>query len=259
MDNTSKKIIGKCHICKQIKDCEYCSICNHWFCKECGFKIFSRAMEAVKEFIGEPEQGCCGESKSPKFAVIYSKKTGRIRRVSGLSNDIPIISPVKNGEEMVIFEEDKYADIHTLQDVISSITGLIPQDDRYAVVDDKGYVQGAIIADPDGCADMIPNMRLIKHSTADNGWIFDETDGFVNLTFIMANKKQKTSLLPERISLLSSDPKSKIIYTTDGTDPSLNKSETYIKEIDFVKGKLIKCAPVYKDKIGKIITLREPI
>lgn len=259
MTDTTQKIIGKCHICKQIRECEYCSICNHWFCQECGFKLFSRAVEAVKEFLGAPEENCCGESKIPKFAIIYSKKTGRIRRFSTVTDGIPEISPVKDGENMLVFEEDKYGDLYTLQNLINTVTGLTPTDDRYAIIDNKGDVQGSILADPEGCGDSVPDMVLVKHANADKGWIYDKEDGFINLDFILVNKKKPTDKSDEKIAFLSSDSKSQVVYTVDGTNPSVMNGEVYNGEFAFDKNKTIKYANKYKDKIGRIITLSEPI
>lgn len=58
--DTTLALDVKCHICKKIKPCLFCSVCNHWFCKECKSKIFTRGIEAIKELLGGPTPNCCG-------------------------------------------------------------------------------------------------------------------------------------------------------------------------------------------------------
>lgn len=57
---------GRCHICKAIKDVEYCSICKHYLCKECEDDWISRGKEALKVLLkklsgsGSSDGRCCG-------------------------------------------------------------------------------------------------------------------------------------------------------------------------------------------------------
>lgn len=60
---TPTKISGRiyiCHLCKGFSDVRYCPRCDHWFCKECRGKYFSRGLEALKQMVKGREAGCCG-------------------------------------------------------------------------------------------------------------------------------------------------------------------------------------------------------
>lgn len=43
---------GRCHICHEVTDVEFCAACNHFFCAECRGKYWHRGMAFVKELIG---------------------------------------------------------------------------------------------------------------------------------------------------------------------------------------------------------------
>ncbi len=54
---------GKCHICGEWKSCGFCSLCCHWFCRECSSRIFARAAAAFEELVGGVKEGCCGPGR----------------------------------------------------------------------------------------------------------------------------------------------------------------------------------------------------
>jgi hypothetical protein len=105
-----------------------------------------------------------------KFAVIYSKSTGRIRWEfcpddDSQLNDIRLL----DGEDVLILKNSDRTILPDLQDKINKKTGKVPQDDRYAVVDSLNNVVSVIIADP-LCGDSVPSCQLIAHPTASPGW-----------------------------------------------------------------------------------------
>jgi Zinc finger, C3HC4 type (RING finger) len=51
---------GRCHICEQTLEVDYCDLCDHWFCEGCRRRWFSRGVSAVKALIGWPRENCCG-------------------------------------------------------------------------------------------------------------------------------------------------------------------------------------------------------
>lgn len=53
-----------CHMCKEVKSCGFCNLCCHWFCGGCNLKMFARSIEAVKELLKGPVEGCCGVVKN---------------------------------------------------------------------------------------------------------------------------------------------------------------------------------------------------
>lgn len=52
--------LGLCHICQMIGHIKYCPACDHWFCRKCRGRFFSRGLEAVKELIKGKQDNCCG-------------------------------------------------------------------------------------------------------------------------------------------------------------------------------------------------------
>ena len=52
--------LGKCHLCRRLKEVTYCSICAHYFCETCRTKWFHRGLEFVKQLVGGRMPGCCG-------------------------------------------------------------------------------------------------------------------------------------------------------------------------------------------------------
>lgn len=190
------------------------------------------------------------------FKIIYSKNTGRIRRHTGTGESELTLEQIKinDGEDYLILDDKQYGNLIELQEIVNGVTGLIPQDDRFAVVDKNGYVQGSVIADI-ACGDSIPDMELIKDNHAGAGWIYDKSDGFMNMEFVLMNKKNSKSIgNASDVSLLAPNDKVQIKYTTDGTEPSVTNGHVYTGTFPVTKSSNIKVANVYKDKIGRIIS-----
>jgi hypothetical protein len=126
------------------------------------------------------------------FGVIYSQNTGRIRSHTDTgwrSGDLDLTLKLGKGEVLEKFEDKQYGTLPELQDLLSQRTGLIPVNDRYAIIDttitptnrdSTGNVVGAIIADP-LCDDAIVNCQLIAHPQASTGWKWTQTNGFEDI------------------------------------------------------------------------------
>lgn len=111
------------------------------------------------------------------FGVVYSKTTGRIRSIIHPDSDSELNNiPVGIGEASIKLDNANYLDLDTLQTFLSSITGITPSNDRYAVVDSQGVVIGAVIADI--TIDAVPGAQLIKHPSASTGWTWSADAGF---------------------------------------------------------------------------------
>ena len=54
---------GICHLCQQAADCDYCQMCQHWFCAVCIGKYAGRMMAAAKALIQTPVSPCCGPDR----------------------------------------------------------------------------------------------------------------------------------------------------------------------------------------------------
>jgi hypothetical protein len=116
------------------------------------------------------------------FAIVYSKQTGRVRTVYSpgqSTTDLKGIQ-VSQGEALLTFNDNQYTDPFALQDLVTSKTGITPQNDRYAIVDQLGNVIGSVIADTQ-CGDSIPNAQLIAHPSATVGWTYSAITGFLDL------------------------------------------------------------------------------
>jgi hypothetical protein len=59
-DDTHEDGFGKCHVCKETKHISCCSMCSHWFCAGCRWKLWPRGLGFVKELVGSRTPGCCG-------------------------------------------------------------------------------------------------------------------------------------------------------------------------------------------------------
>ena len=103
--------------------------------------------------------------------VIYSARTGRIRRIitDEVLSDVALRDKFPTGtgegEEINVTNEG----IAAIQAEITLRTGLTPQDDRYVLVTPSGDITGAIIADLD-TGDSLPGVTLVEHPTATVGW-----------------------------------------------------------------------------------------
>lgn len=108
--------------------------------------------------------------------LIYSVSTGRRRAVIVGSPTNPVLT---DGLGVLKVSDEHYQELgkkftgtnDPLQDYITQQTGLVPVDDRYAVVDGNGKIVGALIADP-LCGDCIPGHTLIRHDKADPSWTY---------------------------------------------------------------------------------------
>lgn len=108
------------------------------------------------------------------FAVVYSKATGRIRSIYVPDNDAQLSSIIlSKGESIQVFQDKEYGDVNDLQERITKITGITPQDDKYAIVDTNGVVVAVVLADPDS-GDIVPGHDLIKDPDVKEGYIYDK-------------------------------------------------------------------------------------
>lgn len=111
------------------------------------------------------------------FAVVYSVNTGRIRSIVVPDSDEQLNAMVRRvGEEILILDDSKKQVLPVLQNIVSQQTGLIPQNDRFAVVSPTGSVKGVIIADPG--IDFIPGFQLIPSTWAGPGFTWNPQTGF---------------------------------------------------------------------------------
>lgn len=139
-----------------------------------------------------------------KFAIIYSQKTGRIRRIKHPDFDRELDAiPLLPGEAFMIRDRSEYKAfivdgvtlpaLDCLQDLVTKETGLEPKDDRYVIVDDSGKVVGVTPADLTcGDAEAVVGFELIKEPLADIGWE-KNPDG----TF--EDKRPATAWPPEKV------------------------------------------------------------
>lgn len=125
------------------------------------------------------------------FGVIVSAATGRIRWHTDAGHpkaELQTSLVARKGETVLLLEDAQYGDLAALQATVSALTGLMPANDRYAIVDATitdptvisatGNVIGAIIADP-LCGDAVPNCQLIADPAAGLGWKWTSLTGFV--------------------------------------------------------------------------------
>lgn len=125
------------------------------------------------------------------FGVIVSAATGRIRWHTDAGHAKAELQPslvAGKGETVLLLDDAQYGDLAALQATVSALTGLIPANDRYALVDatitdptvinTTGNVIGAIVADP-LCGDAVPHCQLIADPAAGLGWKWTSLTGFV--------------------------------------------------------------------------------
>ncbi len=65
----------------------------------------------------------------------------------------------------------QYGALDALQAYVTQQTGLVPANDRHAIVDAQGNVLGAINADL-ACGDGYPGMTLVPDASAGPGWTY---------------------------------------------------------------------------------------
>jgi hypothetical protein len=118
-------------------------------------------------------------ASATKIAVVYSRRTGRVRwwLVPDHDGQLGEIR-VREGENVMHLPIEGYGDLQTIQAAVNAHTKMIPTDDRYAVVHPSGEVVGAILADP-LCGDAIEGHRLIQHNHAGQGWKHHAQHGFI--------------------------------------------------------------------------------
>ena len=113
--------------------------------------------------------------------VIYSAATGRVRRWMSdpdrkTQKDWDAAVTLGKGEA-VLYTPDS-VDVNALQDLVTKATGLVPANDRYAVVDGANVV-GWIGNACDACGDFdllktdSPTVALVASDTAVAGWTLD--------------------------------------------------------------------------------------
>lgn len=103
------------------------------------------------------------------MVVIYSTRTGRVRRI--ISDEVrseaklEALFPPGVGEASI---RAGGATLEEIQEAVSDLTGLVPTNDRVAVVDSNGIVVAAIMADH--VIDSSSAGVLVAHAEAQIGW-----------------------------------------------------------------------------------------
>ena len=99
--------------------------------------------------------------------TIFSARTGRIRRV--------VADDTKNDAQLLVLHAPRLGEAvqqgrAVSQEELSELTGLVPVDDRYTVLDVDFVVVHAFTGDPD-CGDVAPpGHSLEAHPHARGGW-----------------------------------------------------------------------------------------
>jgi len=97
--------------------------------------------------------------------VVYSARTGRIRRVitDAVKSDFNLLAqmPVAPGEAAELNMPDTFDSLADLQRLLNQRTGLVPSDDRYVCYDPDGVVIQEFIGDPDA-GDVAPRRHVIR-------------------------------------------------------------------------------------------------
>ena len=106
--------------------------------------------------------------------VIYSTATGRVRRIisnsageSQTNAELSVNHLAFAGETSLSARNNLSIDQY--QAAVTADSGKTPANDRYAVIDNKGDVVNAIIADP-LAGDFVFRHDLVAHDTATMGW-----------------------------------------------------------------------------------------
>jgi hypothetical protein len=112
-----------------------------------------------------------------QFGIVYSKNTGRIRSivVPENKNEQQILDLVKLniGEALIRFDMKDFAEQPILQDKLNEITGLIPKDDRFIVVNpNTNQIESIIIADEK--IDSVSGKKMIKNAEATPEWTYNK-------------------------------------------------------------------------------------
>ena len=104
--------------------------------------------------------------------VIYSSRTGRIRRIIADPDrtDLELAARFLPGGGESIQLDMALGPLDVMQDALNKLTAKTPADDRYVNVAANGDVGSiAILADPDA-GDSIPGFTLVAHAQAREGW-----------------------------------------------------------------------------------------
>lgn len=151
--------------------------------------------------------------------IIYSKATGRVRRV--IVENPPPIDPVAyanklkltSGEALITYglkDEEKQLKDTAIdwQAIVSAETGSIPTNDRYAIVNQDGEVVGSLHADL-ACGDAVNDCALVPHDKADDKWIYDYAkQAFIEpltATFVAEPSEDKATRLREMGMVIDSN------------------------------------------------------
>lgn len=113
-----------------------------------------------------------------EFGIVYSKNTGRIRSivVPENENEQHILDLVKlnTGEAIIRFDTKELDKEEVLQEKLNKITGLVPQNDRYIIVDPTtNKIEGVVIADEK--IDSVSGKKMIANAEADVNWTYDKS------------------------------------------------------------------------------------
>lgn len=142
--------------------------------------------------------------------IIYSKATGRVRRVFVESpppaDPIAYAASVRiaDGEAIITYgltDQEKLlkgAEESAVdwQGIVTAATGLAPTNDRYVAIDKAGNIIKSLLADP-SCGDAIEGCQLIQHNDADDKWTYDVATA--TLVAPIYEVKQPT---PEKLALV---------------------------------------------------------
>lgn len=129
---------------------------------------------ALLAFRPDPQAQTVWHPAVTTFGVLYSRTTGRIRVIYLVDADAQLDAinvPACAG--LFRWPLREYATLPELQARVSQATGLVPHEDRYAVVNANGLVTGTLLADPQGCDDHVLGADLVASATAGLGDRYD--------------------------------------------------------------------------------------
>lgn len=129
---------------------------------------------------------------APRWAVVYSKNTGRVRsfvipeknkelasirlgQCEGIKLFAAKRSPRKSTDLADLVAANTGVGTNQIQGLITKVTRLTPHNDRYAVVDANGMVDAIAFADPQ--CDSVPDHELIQSETASLGDKYEKKTG----------------------------------------------------------------------------------
>lgn len=108
------------------------------------------------------------------MVLVYSKRTGRIRRIirdsTKILSEIKILHSMHAGEAATTYVNERLPNADEAQHAVNLVTEKEPMNDRYAVVDDRGIVVNVILADPDSGDFFELPMTMTLSNEAKIGW-----------------------------------------------------------------------------------------